>query len=241
MKKTFFYCIFVFATSLLSAQSEYLMGFQAGVVQSHYASTGALTTNSQVNPYYGPNIGATFRKRIKEKYYWQAGLNYAQFGIRGNRKPLTWPGEISQGPNGDFIYTPDPSLPHQLRQVQKSDYLSIRLGIGTYLARTEKFRIGLMPFAEANLFMANKHEEKQYYDDGSIKSFRIEVQQPNEFRRVNTSIGVALSFEANISKQLYLCLSPDAAYQLLSVSAHSSNHPNRYFAVGMNAGVLYLL
>lgn len=246
MKKTFFYCsIFVFVTSFLSAQSTCSISLQAGMANSHYVRPGGLKDAAERLPFYGLNVGASLRHNFTAKFYWQAGLQYAQLGARIVTADLKWASEVSTGSNGDLIYTRDPSLAHRLTWEQRTKYLSLRAGLGYYLLSSEKLRLGLMPFAEANMLLANKNEQGLYFDDGSLDHIGplSEGEEEASLRNLNISTGFAFSLEANITEKFALILSPEATYQLLPAPVRSqiNDDTRRYFAVGLSLGAIYQL
>jgi len=240
MKKRLLFCfVFVVANTLLSAQSTCMIGLQSGVANSYYVSPDGLTNGGDRLPFYGLNIAGNLRHNFKGKFFWQAGLQYTQFGERiledGN---LRWPSEH----DGNGNYVPDPSLPHRLEFVRKTDYFSFRAGLGYDLFSSEKFRMGVMPFAEANFLLSNNTELELYLDNGDLFN-RSEDQTDPDFRTVNASAGIALSFQAKVGSKFDLSLSPDVSYQLQSASVNNGDFSDtrRYFAVSLNAGVFYRL
>lgn len=243
MKKRWpFSLVFVAATTLLSAQSNCLIGLHGGVTQSKLVTPGgsALLPADRVS-FFSPNVGISLRQDFKEKFYWQTALQYVQFGERVvTEDDLRWPSEH----NGAGGYVRDPALPHRLEYQQKTDYVTLRAGLGYYLLRSEKFRLGVMPFAEAGYFIKNKNEQRFVYDNGNIDSSSgIGYYGDLEFRSVNASVGLALSFQAKVASKFDVFLAPDASYQLLSANVDNGSviGNRRYFVVGLNAGVFYRL
>ncbi|MFM9946743.1 MAG: outer membrane beta-barrel protein [Saprospiraceae bacterium] len=241
-KELLFSLCFLAGTTLLSAQSNCLIGLHGGVTQSQYVSPDGLSSAIRSRePFFSANVGISLRQDFKEKFYWQTGLQYVQFGERVVAEDnLRWPSEH----DGNGGYVRDPALPHRLEYEQKTDYVTLRAGVGYYLLRSEKFGLGVMPFAEAGFFIKNKNEQQFIYDDGNIDSSSGDgFFGDSEFRNVNASVGLALSFQAKVASKFDVFLAPDASYQLLSATVGNGADANkrRYFAGGLNAGVFYRL
>ncbi|NUO00332.1 MAG: hypothetical protein HUU01_06910 [Saprospiraceae bacterium] len=239
MKKRMLFCLtFAVAATLLSAQSNCFIGLHGGITQSRFYSPDGLNYANEREIFIRPNFGISLRHDFKEKFYWQANLQYQQFGEQVLLiNDLRWPSE--QDGNGG--YTPDPNLPHRLEYYQKTDYVSFRAGVGYYLWRSEKFRLGVMPFAAADFFIKNKEEQRFVYDDGHFDSEPgTEYYGNGEFRKVNPAAGLALSFQAKLSPNLDVFLSPDATIQLMPTTT-GIDDTHRYHALGLNAGIFYRL
>ena len=243
MKKELLFCLaFGVVTNLLPAQSNCLIGLQGGVTQSKLVTPGgSIFRPLDRVSFFSPNVGISLRQDFKEKFYWQTALQYVQFGERVVQEDnLRWPSET----DGNGSYVRDPSLPHRLEHQQKTDYVTLRAGAGYYLLRSEKFGLGVMPFAEAGFFIKNKNEQRLVYDNGNIDSSSgLEYYGDLEFRNVNVSVGLALSFQAKVASKFDVFLAPDASYQLLSATVENGSNisKRRYFVVGLNAGVFYRL
>jgi len=241
-KELLFSLCFLAGTTLLSAQSNCLLGLHGGVTQSQYIRPdGAHRAFSNREPLFSANVGISLRQDFKEKFYWQTTLQYLQFGQRVVVEDnLMW-GSEHDGSGG---YVRDPALPHRMEYQQKTDYLTLRAGLGYYLLRTEKFGLGVMPFAEAGFFIKNKDEQRLVYDNGNVDSSSgLDYYGEREFRKVNASAGLALSFQAKVASKFDVFLAPDASYQLLAATVGNGDNSDtrRYFAMGLNAGVFYRL
>lgn len=238
-KKLLFCLVFAVVNTLLSAQSTCMIGLQSGVTNSYYLIRDEIINGAELLPFYGLTAAGNLRHNFKGKFFWQAGLHYTQFGERiladGN---LRWPSEH----DGNGVYVPDPSLPHRLEFLRKTDYFSFRAGLGYDLFSSEKFRIGVMPFAEANILLSNNNDRKLYLDNGDLFSHSENEIDP-DFRIVNASAGLALDFQAKVGSKFNLFLSPDVSYQLQPASVNNGDFSDtrRYFAVSLNAGVFYQL
>jgi len=241
-KRLIFSLCFLAGTTLLSAQSNCLIGLHGGVTQSKLVTPGgSIFRPADRVSFFSPNVGISLRQDFKEKFYWQTALQYVQFGERVVQEDnIRWPSEN----DGNGGYARDPNLPHRLEFQQKTDYLTLRAGVGYYLLHTEKFGLGVMPFAEAGYFIKNKAEERLIYDNGNIQSSSgVDYYGDSEFRNVNASVGLALSFQAKVASKFDVFLAPDASYQLLSATVENgvNTDTRRYFVVGLNAGVFYRL
>ncbi len=243
MKKELLFCfVFMAAIPLVSAQSTCLIGLHGGVTQSKYVTPGGLSQPfHRQESFFTANAGISLQQDFKEKFYWQTALHYVEFGDRvKTTEDLRWPSEYDV--NGDYVR--DPALPHRIRYQQKTDYVTLRAGAGYYLLRTEKFGLGVMPFAEAGFFIKNKNEQQLLYDDGKIDfNSGGGYYGDSAFRNVNASVGLALSFQAKVASKFDVFLAPDASYQLLSATVENGSNAStrRYFVVGLNAGVFYRL
>ncbi len=240
-KRWLFSFMFITACTLLSAQSNFLIGLLGGITQSQYVTPGGTETPIERVSFFSPNLGISFRHHFHDKFYWQTNLQYIQFGERVLQSDnLMWPSE-NDG-NGNYVRNPD--LPHRLEYQQKTDFLSLRAGLGYYLWRSEKFGLGLMPFAEADFFIKNKDEQRFVYDDGRIDSTSgLAYYGENTFRKANFSAGLALSLQAKLGSKFDFSLSPEAFYQLQSATVKTSpdTDTRRYFVLGLSAGIFYRL
>jgi len=240
-KELLFSLCFLVGTTLLSAQSNCLIGLHGGVTQSKFVTPGGSIFNYDRVSFFSANVGVSLRQDFKEKFYWQTALQYVQFGERVvAQDDIRWPSEN----DGNGNYVRNPALPHRLEYQQKTDYVTLRAGLGYYLLRSEKFGLGVMPFAEAGYFIKNKDEKRLVYDNGNIDSSSgFDYYSDLEFRKVNASVGLALSFQAKVASKFDVFLAPDASYQLLSATVDNGSNAStrRYFVVGLNAGVFYRL
>lgn len=244
MKKTLLLCgAFVLAaTTTILAQRTSLIGIQFGVTQSHPLNYSSLIAGGSFDPLYSLGFGTDMRRELTARYYWQAGLHYTRLGQYGNPvSVLQWPSEFVQDANGNLVYTPDPSLPHGLGGRWQLDFIDLQVGFGYYVLNMGKFRVGLMPFAEANFLINPKGSEFLQYDDGE-REFGTARELEN-VQKFNVSAGLAFNAEFLVKERLRLFLSPDLAYQILPVSHSDGSSLNNvhYLSTGLNLGILYRL
>ena len=150
---------------------------------------------------FGYRFGLNYNQRLSKKIFLKTGLRVANQGYTsGKMTGLRWTNELQEGENGEFIYVPDPSLPHEIQFFYEYWFLEIPL-----IARYEFNEKRWSPFVEAglssNIYL--RARTRQVTDLSDSKYSNIEVGDSfNKIQLVgNASFGV--NFEATESFRIF--------------------------------------
>ncbi len=236
-----FSLVFLCIHSTAFSQSGYRFFIQAGVAQSHQTVADLPGDTNAYLPFRSLQFGGGLQQVFKERFYWQASVHHTTLGKRRIwADGLLW--ATDHDGMGGVTRPLDPTMPRRATNEQRIAYFSFQAGLGYYLLKGEKFRIGAMPFAAANFLWSSKDQQRLYLGNGKLHS-ADEATPGDPMRKVNVSTGLALSIEAKITGQFSLFLSPEATYYLLPVTP-AGTHPvieQRYFSYGLNIGAVYHL
>lgn len=181
---------------------------------------------------YRAGINYTYKK--SERIWMKTGIRYVRTGyILQDEDDLMWPQEFDTL-TGE--YTPDPTLPHELRL--SKDYLFIEIPLA---ARYILQRRNLTTFLEAgfspHVYLTTRTREiTDLYELTEYK--REESEEFNKVQLVGTA---SIGFSYKIGERLQILAQPTFRYHLTKLLLTDSPIKEHLYNVGVDLGLSYSL
>jgi hypothetical protein len=164
MMKNHLICLALSLTALAAfgQDNPFALGFQANFTRSEVVNDLFESVNGEkYSPGLGVSTGFILTQRTGSRLSMQYGLFVSRLS-ENYTSPLSWPSEWDAVTS---TYTPDPSLPHQLRHDYSYFFLDAQVGLKIFF-NDRRFRLFAMPFLEGNAFLLDLTSTKFVYDDG---------------------------------------------------------------------------
>jgi hypothetical protein len=155
-------------------------------------------------------IGLEYSNRILKNpaFSGESGLRFASIGYNGEKKTgLTYGSEFNPTTG---VYTPDPTLPHQIQLIYDYLFLEIPIGIRRELKQNKMktyIAVGLSP----NVYLKTKIK--------TITEFGSENKagDPYGIQKVTFSANIGFGFEYTINEQCQAFAQPSFRYHFTSI------------------------
>jgi hypothetical protein len=155
-------------------------------------------------------IGINYNRRLSEKLWLETGLRLSSIGYNGPRRTgLIWGSELNPTTG---VFTPDPTLPHQIQFNYDYIFLEIPVGIRYLLASKNKWKpyfiIGLSP----NVYLTTRtHTITDIYN-------KKDFYASSEIKKITFSANIGFGFDYNLSEKYQIFAQPSFRYHFTNLS-----------------------
>lgn len=198
------------------------------------ADSGDNTAREQERGKLNYRAGINYTYKKSERIWMKTGIRFVQTGyILQDEDNLMWPQEFDTL-TGE--YTPDPTLPHELRR--SSDYLFIEIPLaGRYILRRRNLTTFLEAGFSPHVYLTTRTREVTDLYEHTEYS-REENEEFNKIQLVGTA---SIGFSYKIREGLQILVQPIFRYHLTKLYLTDSPVREHLYNVGVELGLSYAL
>jgi hypothetical protein len=153
-------------------------------------------------------FGFNYNRKIAEKTWLEGGLRFSSIGYNGEKKTgLTYGSEFNPTTG---VFTPDPTLPHQIQFIYDYLFLEVPIGIRRELTQNKMktyFAVGISP----NVYLKTKIK--------TITELGTENKagDPYGIQKMTFSANIGFGFEYIVNEQYQAFAQPSFRYHFTSI------------------------
>jgi Outer membrane protein beta-barrel domain len=194
MKKSVLLIVISLAPFILMAQIKSSISGVIGVDYSYRVLKNPLYSGETGRLNY--RIGLNYNHKIAEKMWLESGLRFSSIGYNGHKETnAKWGSEFNTTTG---IWTPDPTLPHQIQFIY--DYLFLEIPIGIrYELKSNKIKTYFAAGLSPNVYLKTRTQTITEFGSKATLGDRIGIQKMT----FSANIGFGFEYVLNDHFQVY--------------------------------------